>query len=108
MPPTRRSSVERGYDPVRLLLRRARLPAARLLALTRRGADQARLGREAREANAAGSMRALRTAGGCRILLVDDVVTTGATLAEAARAVTEAGGLVLGAATVASTPRLSA
>ena len=39
-----------------------------------------------------------------RVLLVDDVVTTGATLAEGARAVHVAGGAVLGAATVASTP----
>jgi predicted amidophosphoribosyltransferase len=105
MPATRRSSVERGYDPVRLLLRRARLPATRLLSLTRRGADQARLGREARSANAAGSMRAAPAAGR-RVLLVDDVVTTGATLAEAARALTDAGAEVVGAATVASTPLL--
>lgn len=104
MPPTRRSAVERGYDPVRLLLRRAGLPATRMLRLTRRGADQARLGRGARQANAAGSMLASGTVAGRRILLVDDVVTTGATLAEAARAVTAAGGSVLGAATVASTP----
>lgn len=105
MPPTRRSTVERGYDPVRLLLTRARLPAGRLLTLTRRGADQVRLGREARHANAAFSMRAARAAAGRRILLIDDVVTTGATLGEAARALAEAGGHVLGAATVASTPR---
>lgn len=38
-------------------------------------------------------------------LLLDDVVTTGTTLAESARAVSRAGGLVIGAATVCATPR---
>ena len=74
-----------------------------LLVLARRGADQAHLGREARRANAAGSMRACDAAGR-RVLLVDDVVTTGATLSEAARALAAAGATVLGAATLASTP----
>ena len=37
-------------------------------------------------------------------LLVDDVVTTGATIGEAARALREAGGEVLGAVAIAATP----
>lgn len=105
MPATRRSAVERGYDPVRLLLRRARLPRADVLRLVRRPDDQVRLDREARFANVAAGMAARRPLDGCRVLLVDDVVTTGATLGEAARAVRAAGGRVLGAATVAATPR---
>ena len=39
------------------------------------------------------------------IVLVDDLVTTGATLAEGARALAEAGGDVLAAAVVAATVR---
>ena len=104
MPRTRRSARERGYDPVGVLLARARLPATRLLVLTRRPADQTALGRRGRLANAAGSMAVRRAPPGRRVLLVDDVVTTGATLTEAARALRAAGLQVLGAATVASTP----
>lgn len=101
---TRRSAVERGYDPVRLLLRRARLPHTDALRLVRRPQDQLRLGREDRFANLANGMAARIPLDGRRVLLVDDVVTTGATLIEAARSVHAAGGQVLGAATVASTP----
>ena len=100
---SRRSAVERGYDPVRLLLRRAGLPHSDALRLVRRPRDQVRLGREARFANLEHGMAARIPLAGRRVLLVDDVVTTGATLTEAARSVQAAGGRVLGAATVAST-----
>ncbi|TDS74815.1 ComF family protein [Amnibacterium kyonggiense] len=101
---TRRSAVERGYDPVRLLLRRAGLPRTDALRLVRRPQDQLRLGREERFANLRGGMSARVPLAGRRVLLVDDVVTTGATLTEAARCVAAAGGFVVGAATLASTP----
>jgi ComF family protein len=101
---TRRSAVERGYDPVRLLLRRAGLPHIDALRLVRRPEDQLRLGREERFANLDGVSAARVPLAGRRVLLVDDVVTTGATIAEATRSVHAAGGHVLGAATVASTP----
>lgn len=66
------------------------------------------LGRGARAKRVRGSMRArhgfftgdLR---GCPCIIVDDVLTTGATLAEAARAVHAAGGLVKGAVVLAAT-----
>jgi len=73
----------------------------------RRRRDQVGLDRVARAANLSGSMRATSDLAGCRgVVLVDDVVTTGASLAEAARALRSAGGEALGAAVVAATRRV--
>jgi predicted amidophosphoribosyltransferase len=78
-----------------------------VLAPARRSAEQKALSIRARAANREGSLRAVRRLDGRRFLLVDDVLTTGATLGEAARALRAAGGSVVGAATLAYTPRRS-
>lgn len=124
--PSRPSVVRgRGHDP---LLRVARRAAVRLRgqgstvrvvqALRSAGAvqDQAGLGARERQQNLAGSIlspptraarlvRAQQRAPALRVVLVDDVVTTGATLREAQRALEDAGVRVAGAATVAATRR---
>jgi predicted amidophosphoribosyltransferase len=48
-------------------------------------------------------MVASRRLRGRRCVIVDDIVTSGATIAEAARAIIAAGGSVCGAATIART-----
>ena len=106
VPPGRASSRRRGYDPVRLLLARAGIRSVRALRLAGRAQGQKLLGIDDRARNRAFSMRASGVVRGRRVVLVDDVITTGATLVEAARAVREAGGVVVGAAALASTPRL--
>lgn len=106
----------RGEDVVAGLARRtacllrqagADARSARLLRQARRVHDQAGLGAQARAANVHGALALRRAAPppGTRCLLVDDVVTTGATLAEARRVLVAAGADVVGAAVVAATRR---
>jgi predicted amidophosphoribosyltransferase len=86
---------------------RSGLVVVRALVHTRRVADQAHLDRQARSRNLAGSMvvgaswRAVTRGATC--IVVDDVVTTGSTLGEAARALHEAGSRHVVAATCATT-----
>lgn len=108
IPSTRAAWRRRGYHPTGMVLARSRLlvpPLWRALRLARQTADQAGLSSGERERNREGSLVASHRVQGRRCLVVDDIVTTGATITEAARAITSAGGVVVGAATIAQTPR---
>ena len=97
----------RGHDHARRLAavagRRLGVRAAAVLVQARGVDDQSGLDAAARAANLAGALRARRALDGWHVVVVDDVVTTGATLAEATRALTAAGATVHGAAVVAAT-----
>ncbi|GAB2697133.1 phosphoribosyltransferase family protein [Microbacterium marinum] len=104
VPSSRASMRRRGFAATELLTKRAGLRTARLLVPARRAADQRGLSRTERMANMSGAFVA-RPAEGVRVVLIDDVVTTGATLLDARRALRDAGAIVLGAVTAMDTPR---
>ncbi|MGV9846729.1 ComF family protein [Streptomyces fungicidicus] len=100
VPSARRAVRARGHDPARRIayaaageLRRSGVPVRVLSALRQRRdvADQSGLGSRQRLANLAGALTVTRGCerllSACRVVLVDDLMTTGASLAEAARAV---------------------
>jgi predicted amidophosphoribosyltransferase len=99
---------ERGFSPPAVLARAiAREAGARfepvLLERVRDTPSQTGLNRRARRRNVAGAFRAARSAP-LRVWLVDDVVTTGATLAAAARALRAAGAREIRAVAAAYRP----
>lgn len=117
--PSRRAAVRaRGRDPVGDLatatarvLSTAGVPAqvVPLLRHERVPRDQAGLDAAARRANLAGALAVRGLPGRAPdprpLVVLDDIVTTGSTLAEAARAIRHARRPLLGAATVAATGR---
>lgn len=106
VPTSRAAWRRRGYDPVALLCMRAGYQPTKVLRSSRATLSQKTLGSDDRALNLHESMRSRVSLRGRTFVLVDDVVTTGATLAEAARAVRAAGGEVVGHAALAFTPRL--
>lgn len=130
-PPSLRSRLNRGFDPVQLLLERAlaisapelrrlglrptRVPgllrasrAAALSSLNPRHGRQKTRGARARRRRSVGSIeltpRGRSLLPGAQVLLVDDVLTSGSTLAELHRVLTAAGAQVHGAAVLAAAP----
>lgn len=113
VPPSPRGRRRRGFDTVVLLLarggvrgtgrlHRARVPGRRLLgARGSAGAGQKERTALERVAATVGTLRAVRVQGR-DVVLVDDVVTTGVTMAEAVRAVRAAGGRVVRCVATAS------
>ena len=114
VPSSPRSTLRRGCVPVEGLAAglaaglSAGGAAARATpgALRRRAGvrDQAGLGRDARGRNIAGALVARAATSGAPVLVVDDVLTTGATLAAVHDALVASGRCVLGAVVLAATP----
>ncbi|WP_244632513.1 phosphoribosyltransferase family protein [Microbacterium sp. Se63.02b] len=108
MPTARAAFRRRGYRVPELLIRRAGLlPQQRVLSVVTRSVDQRGLGARARAMNVHHTMRARRRGDGAEAVIVDDVVTTGATFDEAFRALDVAGFRVIAAVALAATPRRS-
>jgi ComF family protein len=112
IPTTRRRRAERGFDQTslmaRILQRCSGAKVADLLARRGGAPQQGRSRVERLESRGRFGVRRGASASGGRLVLFDDVRTTGATLADAAATLAEAGFVVSGALTIAWTPRAKA
>ena len=100
----------RGYDQAKLLAeevaRQLDLPCGRLLEKTKNNPAQSKTtNMRERFENVKGVYRCIGTPAGEKILLVDDIVTTGATLSAAAAELEKAGAMSVTGLTVAGTCR---
>lgn len=115
VPTSRRSRLTRGADVVDQLAREAArllrgagadVTVRQALRVGRRTVDQAGLGARERARNLAGAfaLRSEMDLAAGDIVVVDDIVTTGATIGEAVRALATAGRTPIAAATLAHRP----
>jgi len=111
--PSRPSSfVKRGFVPAQVLAKeigkQSALRSLSALKFIRQVEDQAGLGASKRKLNLVESMSAKFSLRGYRVIIIDDIVTTGATIVEAGRALEAAGAQVIGflafAETILKTP----
>ena len=102
VPSSRENYKKRGFTPTRLLGKRVCRDSSQSCVLVdalrfqRKVVDQAHLDSEARRGNLSGAMLSDSRVAGRQVIIFDDVVTTGSTILEASRAVTAAGGNVIG------------
>lgn len=97
---------ERGFNQARLIAERVAASLDRRLkpgwlTRVRSTASQSDLGAEERRTNVRGAFVAAATVAGRHVVVVDDVLTTGATAAECCRALRLAGARVVGVLSVA-------
>lgn len=109
IPLTTRRLGDRGFNQSLMIARQAARAwgarvGARGLIKPKTTMRQASLNRDERQVNLQGSFLAAPWCQDQRIVLIDDIMTSGATLREAAHAVQRAGGHVIGAAVVARVP----
>jgi ComF family protein len=109
VPLARERERERGFNQAELLAqrvaRRLGVPVRpRWLWRVRPTRPQSDLAASERRANVRGAFRASSQVSGRHVLVVDDVLTTGATLGECARALREGGARRVGVLTVARVP----
>lgn len=109
LPSSPAATRRRGDAPVARLVAYAaaagHLPAIDALRVSGRVRDAVGLSSAQRARNISGVMRASRDVAGQVVVLADDIVTTGATMREAVRAIEAAGGVVVARAAIAATPR---
>jgi ComF family protein len=108
VPSTARRNRDRGYDPAALLAeevaRRLGVPLRPLLTRTREAPPRSSVPAAERHRNVRGAFAASPRARGLGLLLVDDVMTTGATAFEAARSLRSAGAPAVDLLVLARTP----
>ena len=110
VPLSRKRLRRRGYDQAKLLAeevaRLTGLPCEQTLEKARNNpAQSGTSGAEERQKNVQGVYRTVTSFAGEHVLLVDDIVTTGATLSEAAEMLLEAGAEEVSGLTLARTVR---
>ena len=106
VPPSPAGRRRRGWDPVTVLARTAGVTVSTGVLSVRPGRSptQKHLDRAQRARSRDGSMRARGELTGRRVVVLDDVLTTGSTVQEARRALEEAGAVVVAAVCLAATP----
>lgn len=106
IPSKKKSFAARGFNPANEIAKSLSrkiaaqqnllIPVCNILQLHRQVADQASLTGESRRTNLVGAMSLTKSPPDRGIILLDDVVTTGATMREARRCLEEAGAKVIG------------